>query len=110
MTPNFGYDFGGIAQLVERCPCKADVSGSSPLISTRKNSYEKTQKNQSKVVAHAWVKKLSWTKLKRFFWDQQGQMKIGVGWIPRHLETMKGVEPTKRFGELETSNDPEIPE
>ena len=26
---------GGIAQLVERCPCKADVSGSSPLISTR---------------------------------------------------------------------------
>ena len=25
---------GGIAQLVERCPCKADVSGSSPLIST----------------------------------------------------------------------------
>ena len=37
-------------------------------------------------------------------------MKKGVGWIPRHLETMKGVEPTKRFGELETSNDPEIPE
>jgi hypothetical protein len=26
---------GGIAQLVERCPCKAEVSGSSPLISTR---------------------------------------------------------------------------
>ena len=25
---------GGIAQLVERCLCKADVSGSSPLIST----------------------------------------------------------------------------
>jgi hypothetical protein len=25
---------GGIAQLVERCPCKADVSGSSPLTST----------------------------------------------------------------------------
>jgi hypothetical protein len=34
-----GYSFlhskkGDIAQLVERCPCKADVSGSSPLIST----------------------------------------------------------------------------
>jgi hypothetical protein len=26
---------GDIAQLVERCPCKADASGSSPLISTR---------------------------------------------------------------------------
>ena len=25
-------------------------------------------------------------------------------------ETKKGVEPTKRFGELETSFDPEIPE
>jgi hypothetical protein len=25
---------GGIAQLVERCLCKADVSGSSPLTST----------------------------------------------------------------------------
>ena len=27
---------GGIAQLVERCPCTADVSGSSPLTSTKK--------------------------------------------------------------------------
>ena len=27
---------GGIAQLVERCLCKADVSGSSPLTSTKK--------------------------------------------------------------------------
>ena len=26
---------GDIAQLVERCPCKADVSGSSPLISKK---------------------------------------------------------------------------
>ena len=25
---------GDIAQLVERCPCKADVSGSNPLVST----------------------------------------------------------------------------
>jgi hypothetical protein len=37
-------------------------------------------------------------------------MKTGVGWIPRHLETMKGVVPTKCFEELETSVDPEIPE
>ena len=28
---------GGIAQLVERCLCKADVSGSSPLTSTKTN-------------------------------------------------------------------------
>ena len=27
---------GGIAQLVERCFCTADVSGSNPLISTKK--------------------------------------------------------------------------
>jgi hypothetical protein len=34
----------------------------------------------------------------------------GVRWIPRHLETMKGVEPTIRFEELETSIDSKIPE
>jgi hypothetical protein len=35
---------GGIAQLVERLLCKQDVSGSSPLISTRKKKEgEKTQ-------------------------------------------------------------------
>jgi hypothetical protein len=28
------YTLGGIAQLVERCLCKADASGSNPLIST----------------------------------------------------------------------------
>ena len=28
------YSYGGIAQLVERCLCKADVSGSSPLTSS----------------------------------------------------------------------------
>ena len=40
----------------------------------------------------------------------KGQMTESVGWIPRHLETMKGVKPTKRFGELEKNRDPEIPE
>ena len=40
----------------------------------------------------------------------KGQMTESVGWIPRHLETMKGVKPTKRFGELEKNSDPEIPE
>ena len=29
---------GGIAQLVERCFCTADVSGSNPLISTNRNN------------------------------------------------------------------------
>ena len=35
---------GGIAQLVERCLCTADVSGSSPLISTNMK-FQKFQKN-----------------------------------------------------------------
>ena len=30
------YRNGDIAQLGERCPCKAEVSGSNPLISTNK--------------------------------------------------------------------------
>ena len=30
-------DYGGLAQLVERLPCKQEVSGSIPLISTTKN-------------------------------------------------------------------------
>ena len=33
--------YGGIAQLVERCFCTADVSGSNPLISIK----QKEQKN-----------------------------------------------------------------
>ena len=34
-SPSWPYDFcfGGIAQLVERCFCTAEVSGSIPLIS-----------------------------------------------------------------------------
>ena len=30
--------YGGIAQLVERCFCTADVSGSNPLISTNRKT------------------------------------------------------------------------
>ena len=30
-----GFDDGGLAQLGERLPCKQEVSGSIPLISTR---------------------------------------------------------------------------
>ena len=41
---------------------------------------------------------------------KNGQRTQGVGWIPRHLETKKGVVPTKCSGELETSDNPEIPE
>lgn len=42
--------------------------------------------------------------------NKNGQRTQGVGWIPRHLETKKGVVPTKCSGELETSDNPEIPE
>ena len=36
--PEYFYDVGGIAQLVERCFCMADVSGSNPLISTNRET------------------------------------------------------------------------
>ena len=39
--------------MVERCPCKADVSGSSPLISTSLRTHTK----KSRLVAHAHDKK-----------------------------------------------------
>ena len=32
-------EYGGLAQLGERLPCKQEVSGSIPLISTKKKSY-----------------------------------------------------------------------
>ena len=38
----------GIAQLVERCLCKADVSGSSPLTSTRSASAESRHERGTK--------------------------------------------------------------
>ena len=40
----FGWqmrDYGGLAQLVERLPCKQEVSGSNPLISTKKRDWLK---------------------------------------------------------------------
>ena len=49
---------GDIAQLVERCFCTADVSGSSPLIST---SYLNIK---SKVVAHAHAHAILFSKTK----------------------------------------------
>ena len=33
-----GIDYGGLAQLGERLPCKQEVSGSIPLISTKENT------------------------------------------------------------------------
>ena len=35
MNLNKGNPFGGLAQLGERLPCKQEVSGSIPLISTK---------------------------------------------------------------------------
>jgi hypothetical protein len=72
---------GSIAQLVERCLCKADVSGSSPLTSTRLLIlfYIKIRRNSFSVF-----------KLPGFLISDQ--MKKSLRWIPRHLETMKGVE------------------
>ena len=35
--------YGGIAQLVERCFCTADVSGSNPLISIKKKESQKIE-------------------------------------------------------------------
>ena len=34
-------DYGGLAQLVERLPCKQEVSGSNPLISTKKEEEDR---------------------------------------------------------------------
>ena len=63
---------GGIAQLVERCLCKADVSGSSPLIST--------------------TSKLFFEEGNDFEFSQNGQMTKRLRRIPRHPEPMKGAE------------------
>jgi hypothetical protein len=35
--------YGGIAQLVERCFCTADVSGSNPLISIKEKEEKKIE-------------------------------------------------------------------
>jgi len=65
---------GGIAQLVERCLCKADVSGSSPLISTANlvNSFlwikkDKAMKSRSKFIF-----------VSDYFLEEKSQMNKGL--------------------------------
>ena len=67
---------GGIAQLVERCFCTADVSGSNPLISTKKNKYR---------------------KLKKVFGIYKIQVIKSLRWIPWCLEAKKGVATDEMF-------------
>ena len=62
---------GGIAQLVERCLCTADVSGSSPL--TSKNSPLQNFEN---------------CKIYYIYYIQANK---SLSWIPWHSEAMKGV-------------------
>ena len=81
---------GGIAQLVERCLCKANVSGSSPLTST----------NFPFIGAH-------FLKLEKLFKFKEVRAYGGYLGIQRRRRTRL---PAKRFGELETSYDPEISE
>lgn len=64
---------GGIAQLVERCLCKADASGSSPLTSS--------QAFNLKGQLELWL----------FLHIKQNQSIKGIWWRPRDLEPMKGV-------------------
>ena len=42
---------GGLAQLGERLPCKQEVSGSIPLISTRGERLKKPNRSQAKRVS-----------------------------------------------------------
>ena len=79
---------GGIAQLVERCFCTADVSGSNPLIS--KNKIESTA-----------IESFKFEKVKRIraYDGYLGVQKRRRAWLP-----------AIRFGELEASFDPKIPE
>lgn len=64
---------GDIAQLVERCLCKADASGSSPLTSS--------QAFNLKGQLELWL----------FLHIKQNQSIKGIWWRPRDLEPMKGV-------------------
>ncbi len=41
MAPDSVRDHGGVAQLGERLPCKQDVRGSIPLISSRERREER---------------------------------------------------------------------
>ena len=81
---------GGIAQLVERCLCKANVSGSSPLTSTT-----------------SLILRENFLKLSKLFKFKKLRAYGGYLGIQRRRRTRL---PAKRFGELETSYDPEISE
>ena len=63
---------GGIAQLVERCLCKADVSGSSPLTSSQISSVKEELNCGNFIV-------------------KQNQSTKSIWWRSRDLEPMKGV-------------------
>jgi hypothetical protein len=55
---------GGIAQLVERCLCTADVSGSSPLTSTKAKSQKNLSQSKAKAIQPFKARTLkSWIKL-----------------------------------------------
>ena len=88
---NPGWPISGcIAQLVERCFCTADVSGSNPLISTNFNQNE---------LLENWNLKFIEVKRIRAYDGYLGVQKRWRAWLP-----------TIRFGELEASFDPKIPE
>ena len=70
--------FGDVAQLVERCFCTADVSGSNPLISTSDWYLAESNCCLLSELCSDYLLKIS-------------QTKKGLRWIPRHSETMKGV-------------------
>ncbi len=72
---------GGIAQLVERCLCKADVSGSSPLTSTMNWAYMFRPRIR--------FQRILYVSIRNF--DFSSRKKKGLWWIPRHPKTMKGV-------------------
>ena len=83
--------FGGIAQLVERCLCKADVSSSSLLIS---------------IIFHVLELRFEARNI-TFFKFKEIRAYGGYLGIQRRRRTWL---PMKRFGKLETSYDPEISE
>ena len=67
-------NIGGIAQLVERCFCTADVSGSNPLISTNRKKSRKLK-----------------------FWIYKSQANKSLRRIPWCSEAMKGVATDDTF-------------
>ena len=73
-----GPSDGGIAQLVERCFCTADVSGSNPLISIT-------------------VLKKNIKKIENLILTFISQVNKSLRWIPWCSEAMKGVATDDMF-------------